>query len=515
MAGACALCTGVGVFCLAIAVAVYLSYAESEQRIAQFKADAQRILDTAALGGGTSAEGERALRLVLEVETRRGTFGRAVIGAASKIIVAGDASLVGLDGEFALVRPALHEHLATLPADGGIHVAQHGDPPRLEGIAVFGYTPDDAPIWMYVSLSYGSVSGPARRRMLTMLACGAILALGAGVLVWVLLRRGVVAPIKQLVDEVENNGLGDTAALADELGELKGLAELLDEASARLLEPEQQRSADLAGRLARSTEYATTQGDFIHVLLRDLRRSMSAVLGHAELMVTGAPHPADRLNCIRAIQAEARRISRLAHDIRTVLPGGEKELPDQTVEWPLARLKEVVQQLERASGVMLHFGGPGGHERARLRQSTDDGGLMNDVTMLPPPPAVIRHMRGTLLLIGRVDPRTRIVREFNDMGIDTVCVPDLAAADREMVDGDYDVVIVCLGGLEIELGEIVPRLRRHNESVPIVGVLPETARTHGEALKTLGFATWLYEPMSRSSVLAGLGQFFDFSTQST
>jgi signal transduction histidine kinase len=186
-----------------------------------------------------------------------------------------------------------------------------------------------------------------RRTLLLALLPAAVLALGSGMLLALLLARNLLRPLATLQHATALIAAGDFNARADERrpDEIGQLAAEVN-----------RMAAELEARFAEVQHLANARRDFYRSVSHDLRTPLTAIRGIAENLEDSLPQE-DRSSLL-IIQAETERLGRLVDEI---LAGGERPFiaqrqSERLTAAPLVR--EVVDLMcprAERGGVQLHF----------------------------------------------------------------------------------------------------------------------------------------------------------------
>jgi CheY-like chemotaxis protein len=321
----------------------------------------------------------------------------------------------------------------------------------------------------------------------------------------------VIAPLRELRERIAARGLDMEFDLYG-LGELAQLATALESATRELLEHESQKVCDLKTEVGRSREQTGLQTELLHWLVRDLRSSVSSIMGHAELLMASDSKPADRVNYIRGIQREARRIAHVVRELNELLPAwGGRRSAAKKGDLPIDQLRLIVQKLSARPAATLQIS-PADHHRSAAPIIALDAGSAapgpEDQSPDMPPPA---RLSGSIVLLGRRDDvAQQLLGELNELGLDVVWVPDLSAFAAEADRGDYDLVIVNLSRGDRTTRELSEKVRSNFAERPVVAALPTSMRGDGNTYVGLGFDDYLYAPASRQQILAVIGKYIGF-----
>jgi len=339
---------------------------------------------------------------------------------------------------------------------------------------------------------------------------GVVLATAVALLMYYCLQKTMIVPLRKLQTRVETSGL-DSGLADQELGELASLSRVLEEATLQLIQSEDDKLADIQTELSSLGEDSSVQSELLRYLLRDLRTSMSSVLGHAELLVTGDTRPADRINLIRAIQGEARRLSRLAGQLQELLPSSRHRHDiEKKLVLPIERLREVIEQLRSGDSKPISFHQLGsGQVNLEARGSPEGGGTKHEVT--PEEAPLATRLSGSILVVGRKNECAKaLISELHEIGLEAVWVPDAAGAESELAGGDHHMVVVNLSKPDRCIMDLPARLSRMSTQEPVIALLAANARGDGDRYLKLGCSDYIYAPISRRKLLAIVGKYLDF-----
>ena len=512
----------IGLYCAAgvmmgASVCAWFAYGDQFQSVrGQFQTHAetvQAMTRSLVLTGDENSRPE-GLRSYYRLETKRGHFDQIALVAGDRIVLAHVPEAELQEVDFGLGYEGLTERLAQQKQIDELVTTFNAEQDRWEGIIYLGRVTDTQASYLYVSLGASSARQQALAAVFRVFKIGLFLALGMAVLVYGLLKKFLHEPMVRLKNGIVSQGL-QHGLFVESLGELEELAIVIDMASRTLLAGEESRRFTLKESLGKVSEQSQVQTDLLKSLVKELRTSMSAVLGHAELLLNGDPSPADRVNFIRAIQQDARRISRLSHVLQTLLPMASEKREDEAdaVELPVAALRDVIEQL-RGQSASLQVG-----TRDLSELLADDSQGDQSEPDEPGPDEfdpvenrVVERLTGSVLVVGRSQGRSReLIRQLHDIGIRAVSVPDVSAFEAELGGGeDYDLVIADWAGGPQASADRIERLRERFREGTLIALLPESYRGRGDHFLKLGCTDFLFAPVTRRGIVAVLGKYLAF-----
>ena len=447
------------------------------------------------------------LRAYFRLETRRGHFDHMALIVGSRIAIAHSLDWEGVDASYAVGRPDRLVDLIAAHSPGTVEVRTNRDLDRLEGIAVMPYGDEHTSVLLYMSGDAGKISQQAWARFWSIMGIGTLLAVAAGVATYLCFRANMVIPLAKLQRRIDQRGLCEDLSL-DGLGELVGLMHVLESATTRLLKHKDDKITALQSALNKSEEESALETQLLQHLVQDLRCSMSAIMGYSELLVTSDSNPSDRINYIRAIQQEARRIARVARQIHQLLTEWSTGQESQDSDAPIAPLRALVEKLVQSQAAVLQIAPPE-HGRSRLDAKTEEPGVERDVLECVPDTRPIKtRLTGSILIYGRKDDATdALLTELHDVGLGAVLVPDKSGLENELSRGGHALVLVNLSRGDRVAKEMSEMVRRSFPDGPIVAVLPGSTRGDGNKYVSLGFDDFFYTPITRQNILATIVQF--------
>jgi CheY-like chemotaxis protein len=479
----CAVRVGVAVLIVGALCAGILHIVDRGRPQERFESEVQRLCDVMTLQFKSLSP--EVQRQVLLAETLDTLIERLAIGRDGRILLAGHHSLEGQDAAFALGLPDLNGRIEALAdhqiserswvADGVLHSIQELD----------AEVPTQ---WLYAGASCDVVSRAVAQRAATALWISPLLAVVSALATYVVIKRGVIQPLRRMVrdaaHEVFHRGANDE--LADLVAMLQTLKQRRAQSSA---------TAESNEALVQAREAIRVETELLGAVTKELRGTMSAVLGYVDLLATSDPRVAARINYIRGIQAEAQRLSRLAHRLNRILPDLTGPNEGLIAEDDLEQLRDAIGRLQdEPPGLQL------------------EPPMVTDIPMeLSEHPTPIKHLRGSVLVVGRTAQLCKpAVAALNELDLDAVWVPDLAAAETEMAVSDYDVVLVQLARRDDTATHLIERLREVNPQHGLVALLPDSARGVGQEFIDLGCDDYLFAPIARNTLLTVVGKYLDF-----
>ncbi|MCG3138364.1 MAG: hypothetical protein HJJLKODD_02227 [Phycisphaerae bacterium] len=451
------------------------------------------------------------LRSVLQTGWRDGNWSDAGLINERKVLVSAQVEHEGVEAEFALNRPGLLDLLAAQKADDRPLIHVDSSTARLEAIIAYNGPSSSQEQYLYIYRNTSFWSGDHWRVFWRSWQLGLLLAVAAAVAGSLWLRKNMLQPMQRWQKHIRQHGLkeGHSTRL---LGELERLAKSVAGAARQLLTEERQVQSDLEGELNRLNKETHLQHNLLQQLMQDLKVSMAGILGHAELLINGDPKPADRINYIRAIQKDARRMSRLAHQLAEALQFIGRQNDPEELEAAMAQLHLIVQQLQDGTNSMPDLSDTAFGQRVVFEPAKNMAAASDSTTVTEESPAPIRsRMSGNVLLVGRRDSATRdLLRELGEIGIQTMWVPDEFASRKELSEGGYDLIVVSMMRQDRYTLELPAKLRCWAPVMPLVALVPEAQRGEGEQCRQLGCDEYIYTPITRRALVATLGKYLAF-----
>lgn len=450
------------------------------------------------------------LRKFFQLETKRGHFDQLALVVGRRVAISHSLDWEGLELNVLLGQPdrSIAHFLEETP--GRISVRTNDDLHKFEAVVRLPYGDEHRPVVLYMSLDSAAMNRTAWSRFGALLRFGSLLAAITGGATYLTFRRHMVIPLAKLHSRINKRGLGRKMR-SEGLGELVGLVEALESASGWLLQQESERYEQLQSKLHKSEEQTAAETDLLRCLGQDLRSSMSAIMGYSELLLTCGSDPSDRINHIRAIQQEARRIAHLAREIQELPALRSASESNSDSDAPLDKLRSLVEEIATAQSAELQIS-PAGSRRTKLdaREEQPDE-TSNDSPAQPHEPRCKTRLSGSILIFGRKDEvADTLLAELHELGLGAVLVPDRPALESELSKSDYELVMVNLSRGDRAAVEMSGAVRAHFADGPVVAVLPRSARGEGNKWTGLGFDDYLYAPTSRQNILAVIGKYLGF-----
>ncbi len=480
-----------------------------ELQFEQHVAAAEQLTREVLLSDAPSAPGT-LLQRYFQLEAREATLDYAAVIIGTRIEISHSRDWQGLEPAQVL-GPATWEALTAMPPTGTLKTRENQELGRREALVVLPVTQADRPVLLYLAVDHIEIAAGAWGLAWATLRHGLMIAVGVGVVTYLGFQRAVGEPLARLQQHLDETGLPPELHSA-QLGELGRLAWALEQATLRLLKDEGAKQEALSRRLQRTVQESEVQTGVLQHMVKDLRCSMSAVLGHAELLLASDTKASERINHIRSIQKEARRIARLVRELQDLLPPLASRVgTSEQAALPLDGFKRLIEELSSSGSATLHFSTPE-RRRTELPAGDDPGGVHpSGWRVAADEPAEPQRLSGAVLLLGRQDDGTRaLLFELHELGLDAVWVPDLAAFDSEMARSGCDVVFVNLSRGDRSTRELAGALRAHYPDGPLVAVLPHHARGAGTAAVGEGLDDYLYAPINRPAILAVIGKYVGF-----
>lgn len=453
------------------------------------------------------------LHTYYEAEVSRGMFDQIALVIQDRVVIAHSLDWEGLDARFLLGEPS-EATAAPSQEAGGVVVRHNRESDRLQGTAILAFGEESALVRLFVSRANASISGAAWARFWSVLGIGMLLAGGAGAATFFCFREAMLAPLARLERRISTRGL-ETELDAGGLGELFGLARVLEAATGRLLQQESNKLGTVQEALDKSEIERELGTGLLQHLVRDLRGSMSAIMGYSELLISRDSKPHDRINHVRAVQHEARRIAHLVREIQELLSSTEASgiTPGQDRQKYVKRLRALIDRLADGESPVLNIPATAARREPRKAETTEaededrSGGSESER------PATKTRLTGSILLFGRNDEIVQSLQaELRDIGLGAVWVPDVAALHAEITNGSYDVVMVNLSGRDRSSAEESSAVVRNLFGErPVVAVLPAAARGSGNRYMHIGFDDYIYSPISRQGILTVVAKFLGFA----
>lgn len=452
------------------------------------------------------------LHTYYEAEVSRGMFDQIALVIQDRVVIAHSLDWEGLDAGFLLGEPS--KAATPLEEAGGVVVRNNRESDRLQGTAVLAFGEESTWVRLFVSRANGSIGQAAWARFWSVLGIGMLLAVGAGGVTFVCFRKVMQIPLARLERRISTRGL-ETELDAGGLGELFGLARALEAATGRLLQQESSKLGAVQEALSNSEIELELGTGLLQHLVRDLRGSMSAIMGYSELLISRDSKPHDRINHVRAVQHEARRIAHLVREIQELLSSTEATgiTPGQDREKYVKRLRALIDRLAEGESPVLNIPATSARRGPREVEVAEPEAEERSARSDSEQPATKTKLTGSILLFGRNDEIVRSLQtELRDLGLGTVWVPDVTALQAEIAHGSYDVVMVNLSGRDRSSAEESSAVvRKLFGDGPVVAVLPASAHGSGNRYMHIGFDDYIYSPISRQGILTVVAKFLAFA----
>ncbi|MCZ6653999.1 MAG: hypothetical protein O7D91_13350, partial [Planctomycetota bacterium] len=283
-----------------------------------------------------------------------------------------------------------------------------------------------------------------------------------------------------------------------------------------LLERESDKVEAVACQLKCAEEQSQLETELLQHLVRDLRAAMSGIMGYSDLLLTADHKPSDRVNHIRAIQQEARRIARFVREIQKSLSSRPSEVRSDNTSGAISELQSFVEKLAQLQAAVPQIAPPE-LGRSKLVATSEQPAVELDEQECGPDARPIKtRLAGSILIYGRKDDITdALLTELHDVGLGAVLVPDKSGLENELSRGGHDLVLVNLSRGDRVAREMSNMVRRSFPDGPIVAVLPGSTRGDGNKYVGLGFDDFFYTPITRQNILATIGKYLGFEPITT
>ncbi len=487
---------------------------ETTQR---FHAEAARAVEftTLALLQDTTKQPRELLRKYYQLETKSRDFDHIALIVGGRIAVAHSLDWEGLSADYATSDAPGYLARVKAPRPGVTTVRTNEELDRLEALAVLPYGDQRTPVLLYLARDSGTMRGVAWARFGAVLSFGGLLALVAGGMAYTFFRINAALPLGKLQSRIRQRGLEPKLSRSG-VGELFGLVEALETATRQLLERENDKVEAVEGQLKCSEEQAQLETELLQHLVRDLRAAMSAILGYSELLLTCDHRPSDRINHIRAIQQEARRIAHLVREIQELLSSWPSEVRSDDASGAISKLQSLMEKLAQSQAGVLQIAPPE-HGQPKLEEKKKEPGVEREVPECAPDARPIKtRLTGSILIYGRKDDTTdALLAELHKVGLGAVLVPDKSGLENELSHGGHDLVLVNLSRGDRVAREMSNMVRESFPEGPIVAVLPGATRGDGNEYVSLGFDDFFYTPITRQNILATIGKYLGFEPITT
>jgi len=204
--------------------------------------------------------------------------------------------------------------------------------------------------WLQVESGLAAERGALRRSRLLLFAAG-LIALAGALGASVVLSRGLVASMVELLGAAERIGRGDFAvrlaiSRSDEVGDVaravNEMAERL-ETNASALHAQHVELVDAVGRAEAASRAKT---DFLANMSHEIRTPMAAVLGYTDLLLAGSGEAQERAAWADAVHRNGAQLLEL---IDGILDVSQLEADKLLVERRACRLRELVEPVAAAA----------------------------------------------------------------------------------------------------------------------------------------------------------------------
>ncbi len=517
LAGRAAICCGGWVLGVAVLCAFYSRHTCLRETTQRFYTEAARVVDftTLALLQDTAKQPRELLRKYYQLETKRRQFDHIALIVGGQIAVAHSLDWEGLNADYATNDARLFLARVKAPRPGVITVRTNDELDRLEGLAVLPYGDKRTAVLLYLAVDSATIRSAAWARFGAVFGIGSLLALVAGGMAYNFFRVNAALPLTKLQHQIKQRGLEPKISRMG-VGDLFGLVEALETATQQLLERESEKIEAVEGQLKCSEEQAQLETELLQHLVRDLRAAMSGIMGYSDLLLTCDHRPSDRVNHIRAIQHEARRIAHLVREIQELLSSWPEEVRNDDALGAISKLQSLVEKLAQSQTAALQIAPPE-HGRSKLEAKPEKPATKREVLEGgPDAPPIPTRLTGSILIYGRKDDITdALLAELQDVGLGAVLVPDKCGLENELSRGGHDLVLVNLSRGDRVARELSTMVRQSFPDGPIIAVLPGTTRGDGNKYVSLGFDDFFYAPITRQSILATLGKYLGFEPITT
>ncbi len=512
-----AVCCGGWVLGVTLLCAFYSRHTCLRETTQRFNTEAARAVEftTLALLQDTAKQPRELLRKYYQLETKRRHFDHVALIVSGQIAVAHNLDWEGLDAGYATSDVAGFLARIKAPRPGVITIRTNKELDRLEGLAVLPYGEERTAVLLYLAQDSPAIGGAAWTRFGAVLSLGGLLALVAGGMAYNFFRVNAAIPLGKLQSRIRQRGLEPKLSRRG-VGELFGLVEALETATRQLLEREHDKVEAVEGQLKCSEEQAQLETELLQHLVRDLRAAMSGIMGYSELLLTCDSRPSDRINHIRAIQQEARRIAHLVREIQELLSSWPSEVRSDEASGPISKLQALVEKLAQSQAGVLQIA-PTEHGRSKLEAKTEEPEVEREVLECDRDARPIKtRLAGSILIYGRKNDITdALLTELHDVGLGAVLVPDKSGLENELSRGGHDLVLVNLSRGDRVAKEMSNMVRSSFPDGPIVAVLPGSTRGDGNKYVALGFDDFFYTPITRQNILATIGKYLGFEPITT
>ena len=517
LAGRAAVCCGGWVLGVAVLCAFYSRHTCLSETTQRFHAEAARAVEftTLALLQDTAKQPRELLRKYYQLETKRRHFDHLALIVGGRIAVAHSLDWEGLSADYATGDALGYLARVKAPRPGVTTVRTNEDLDRLEALVLLPHGDERTPVLLYLAQNSAAIRGAAWARFGSVLSLGSLLALVAGGMAYTFFRVNAALPLATLQGRIRQRGLEPKISRGG-VGELFGLVQALETATQQLLKRENDKVEAVEGQLKCSEEQAQLEMELLQHLVRDLRAAMSGIMGYSDLLLTCDHRPSDRINHIRAIQHEARRIAHLVREIQELLSSWPSEVRSDDASGSISKLQSLIEKLAQSQAGALQIAPPE-HGRSKLKAKTEEPAAERDVLESRPDARPIKtRLTGSILIYGRKDDITdALLKELEDVGLGAVLVPDKSGLENELSRGGHDLVLVNLSRGDRVAREMSNRVRESFPDGPIVAVLPGSTRGDGNKYVRLGFDDFFYTPITRQNILATIGKYLDFEPITT
>ncbi len=516
-----AVCCGGWVLGVAVLCAFYSRHTCLRETTQRFDTEAARAVEftTLALLQDTAKQPRELLRKYYQLETKRRHFDHIALIVGGQIAIAHSLDWEGLNADYATSDASGFLARVKAPRPGVITIRTNEDLDRLEGLAVLPYGDERTAVLLYLARDSAAIGGAAWARFGAVFGLGSLLALVAGGIAYNFFRVNAAIPLATLQGRIRQRGLEPKLSRSG-VGELFGLVEALETATRQLLERENDKIEAVEDQLKCSEEQAQLETELLQHLVRDLRAAMSGIMGYSDLLLTCDHRPSDRINHIRAIQQEARRIAHLVREIQELLSSWPSEVRSDDATGAISELQALVEKLAQSQAGVLQIAPPE-HGRSKLEVTPEEPGIERAVLESGPGARPIKtRLAGSILIYGRKDHITdALLTELHNVGLGAVLVPDKSGLENELSRGGHDLVLVNLSRGDRVARELSDMVRKSFPDGPIVAVLPGAARGatcgNGNKYVSLGFDDYFYTPITRQNILATIGKYLGFEPITT